>query len=256
MLEFIKKNLKPLLIILGISIALAIIFHFVNTPASNAAATPNAPSTTTGPQLREVGQFTSPNFPPIRQYENLFTDAECQQIIDLARPKLKRSTLGVNIETGNERTSHQAWLDRKALPCLERCSEQVAKLVGLPAENQEQWQVLRYEPGQQYTPHFDACNDTTKEFHDCIANEQNKGWGKRVYTFFIYLNDVEEGGETYFPLLDKGFQPRKATAILWNNLTDDQSKSHPYSKHAGMPVKKGIKWAINVWIRQYPKSKN
>ena len=68
MLEFIKKNLKPLLIILGISIALAIIFHFVNTPASNAAATPNAPSTTTGPQLREVGQFTSPNFPPIRQY--------------------------------------------------------------------------------------------------------------------------------------------------------------------------------------------
>ena len=76
MLEFIKKNIKPLLIILGISIALAIIFHFVNTPISNAAATTNAPSaTTTGPQLREVGQFTSPNFPPIRHYENLFTDA-------------------------------------------------------------------------------------------------------------------------------------------------------------------------------------
>ena len=92
MLEFIKKNLKPLLVILGISVILAIIFHFVNTPASNAAETTNAPSSTSGPQLREVGQFTSPNFPPIRQYENLFTAAECQQIIDLARPKLKRST--------------------------------------------------------------------------------------------------------------------------------------------------------------------
>ena len=252
MFEFIKKNLKTILMILGISIVLALIFHFTN----NARATTNVLPTTTEPQMRPVGQFTSSNFPPIRQFENLFTDDECQQIIDMARPKLQRSTLGVNIETGNERTSHQAWLDRKALPCLERCSEQVAKLTGLSADNQEKWQVLRYEPGQQYTAHFDACNEDTKEFHDCVANEENKGWGKRVYTFFIYLNDVEEGGETYFPLLDKGFKPKKATAILWNNLTDDQSKSHPYSKHAGMPVKKGVKWAINVWIRQYPKSKN
>ena len=28
--------------------------------------------------------------------------------------------------------------------------------------------------------------------------------------------------------------------------------AHPYSEHAGMPVKKGEKWAINVWVRQNP----
>ena len=235
------KNLKIILIILGIGLLITGLFYYMRS------------KTTSGTQLREVERFETSHFPPIKRYENLFTDEECQQIIDMARPKLKRSTLGVNIETGNQRTSHQAWLHRTSLPCLERCSEQVAKITGLPADNQEKWQVLRYEAGQQYTPHFDACSEDTDEFQDCVANEQNVGWGKRVYTFFIYLNDVEEGGETYFTRLNKGFKPKKATAILWNNLTDDKSKAHPYSKHAGMPVKKGVKWAINVWIRQYPK---
>ena len=204
-------------------------------------------------QLREIKEYNFPDFPTIRCYDNLFTDKECKQIIDMAYPKLKRSTLGVKNDTGKGRTSHQAWLDRTALPCLERCSNQLAKLVNIPVENQEDWQVLRYEPGQEYTPHFDACSEETKTFKDCIKNEKEIGWGKRVYTFFIYLNDVEEGGETHFPHLNKSFKPKKGTAILWNNLTDDQSKAHPYSKHAGMPVKKGVKWAINVWIRQYPK---
>ena len=235
------KNLKIILIILGIGLLITGLFYYMRS------------QTIGGPQLREVERFETSHFPPIKRYENLFTDEECQQIIDMARPKLKRSTLGVNIETGNQRTSHQAWLHRTSLPCLERCSEQVAKITGLPADNQEKWQVLRYEAGQQYTPHFDACSEDTDEFQDCVANEQNVGWGKRAYTFFIYLNDVEEGGETYFTRLNKGFKPKKATAILWNNLTDDKSKAHPYSKHAGMPVKKGVKWAINVWIRQYPK---
>ena len=231
--------IKTILIILGTGILVTVLFHYVTDTT----------------QLREVARIETPHFPPIKRYENLFTDAECQQIIEMARPKLKRSTLGVKTETGNERTSYQAWLHRKALPCLERCSEQVAQVTGLPAANQEKWQILRYEAGQQYTPHFDACSETTDEFHDCVDNEKNRGWGKRVYTFFIYLNDVEEGGETYFPLLEKSFKPKKATAILWHNLTDDQSKAHPYSKHAGMPVKKGVKWAINVWIRQYPENK-
>ena len=199
-----------------------------------------------------VETFESPNFPPIKRFDNILTSKECQQIINLARPKLERSKLGIDRKIGIERTSQQTWIDKKSLPCINKCSDFVAKLTGLPVENQELWQVLRYKPGQEYKPHYDACSETTDEYETCLNDEKNTGWGKRVNTFLIYLNDVEEGGETHFPRLNKSFKPKRGSAILWNNLTADQTKAHPNSEHAGMPVKKGEKWAVNVWVRQNP----
>lgn len=201
-------------------------------------------------KIKLVENFESENFPPIQKFNNVFTPDECQQIIDLAKPNLFRSKLGVDRKTGIERTSRQTWIKKDSLPCVERCSKFVADLTGLPVENQELWQVLRYEPGQEYRAHFDACSSTTDEYNKCVKNEKDKGWGKRVYTFFIYLNDVPEGGETYFPRLNKIYKPKQGSAIFWHNLTKDQMMAHPYSEHAGMPVKKGEKWAINVWVRQ------
>ena len=203
-------------------------------------------------KINLIETFESEKFPPIQKFNNVFTPNECNQIINLAKPNLFRSKLGVDEKTGIERTSKQTWIKKDALPCVERCSKFVADLTGLPVENQELWQVLRYEPGQEYRVHFDACSSNTDEYNSCIKNENDKGWGKRVYTFFIYLNDVPEGGETYFPRLNKIYKPKQGTAIFWNNLTKDQKMAHPYSEHAGMPVKKGEKWAINVWIRQNP----
>jgi prolyl 4-hydroxylase len=237
-LKFLKKNK-----IISILIFLAIIclLWYIFSPVQLDNIIPGT-----------IGTTGDSSFPPIKRYNNLFTPQECQAIINIARPRLQRSTLGVNTETGEERTSYQVWLKRTELPCLIRCSNFVAQISGLPVENQEDWQVLRYEPGQQYTAHYDACSATTKEYEDCIADEKRRGWGKRVYTFFIYLNDVEEGGETYFPKLNQSFSPQPGSAIFWHNLTADGSKSHPFSEHAGMPVKKGVKWAINVWIRERP----
>ena len=244
MATFKKIKTRAIMRFLTICIAIFAIGYFIYASIFN----------TKEPQIHNIGQYTSPNFPPINYYNNIFTDKECQQIIDIAKSQLTRSTLGTKNNTGDQRTSYQAWLNRTRLPCLERCSNQIAKITKLPVENQEDWQVLRYEPGQEYTPHFDACQEEDKDFKSCIQDEKDRGWGKRVYTFFIYLNDVDDGGETYFPLLNKKFKPKKGTAILWNNLTNDQLSAHPYSKHSGMPVKKGTKWAINVWVRQHPKT--
>ena len=206
-------------------------------------------------KIKLVESFKSKNFPVIKKFNNVFSPKECKQIIELARPNLIRSKLGVEEKTGISRTSMQTWIEKDSLPCLKKCSETVAKLTGLPVENQEMWQILKYEPGQEYKAHYDACACDTEEYYECIKNEKEKGWGKRVYTFFIYLNDVPEGGETYFPRLNKLYKPKQGTAILWKNLTDDQKLAHPYSLHAGNPVIKGEKWAINVWIRQFPRKK-
>lgn len=204
--------------------------------------------------IKEVDSIITKHFPPIKKYENLFTYDECQQIIKLGESRLERSLMGVAEDKGVARTSWQAWLHPEELPCLARASNFVAKVTGLPVENQEKWQLLHYLPGQEYQAHYDACSPLTDEYQACMEDDDKRGWGKRVYTFFIYLNDVPEGGETHFPRLNISVKPKQGSAILWENLTKDRTKTHEYSQHAGMPVKKGEKWAINVWIRERPES--
>ena len=77
-------------------------------------------------------------------------------------------------------------------------------------------------------------------------------WIGRKLAVQFYLNDVEEGGETWFPKLGVKIKPKPGKAALWHNLNKSQTACHPMSEHAGTPVIKGTKWAINVWIRQRP----
>ena len=51
-------------------------------------------------------------------------------------------------------------------------------------------QVLRYAPGQFYKSHSDF-----------IQSQVEQPSGPRLFTFFLYLRDVEEGkgGQTFFP---------------------------------------------------------
>lgn len=191
-------------------------------------------------------------YPPIRQFHNILSAEECEEIIRYSEPKLTRSLLddGLNGKKGSERTSSQAWIKPTEIPCLDKLSKYVSSVTGYPMENQEEWQLLRYYPGEEYKPHYDAANPNTEDYEEVKNNEYNMDWGQRVYTFFIYLNDVPEGGETLFPQLDLKFKPHRGRAILWENLTEDRSICHTLSEHGGMPVKKGVKWAINVWIRE------
>ena len=66
--------------------------------------------------------------------------------------------------------------------------------------------MLKYEVGQFYHEH-----------HDQNA-PKNSAWGPRLYTFFMYLNDVEAGGETRFTRLNISVTPRKGSAILWPSV--------------------------------------
>lgn len=50
-------------------------------------------------------------------------------------------------------------------------------------------QILHYEHGEKYEPHFDY-------FHDKANQELG---GHRVATVLMYLSNVENGGETIFP---------------------------------------------------------
>ena len=179
--------------------------------------------------------------------DNFLTEQECDYIVEKARPNLKRSSVmgKEKSETSTVRTSTNTFLKTKGDPILENISKRVSEYNGKPVQYQESVQVVHYEPGQKYEHHFDACTDPKKPY---CARDAKRG-GLRYDTFFVYLNDVIEGGQTDFPVLGKQVNPVKGRAVYWRNLLSDNSTHHPKSKHAGLPPISGEKWGMNIWTR-------
>ncbi|KAM0055155.1 putative procollagen-proline 4-dioxygenase [Helianthus debilis subsp. tardiflorus] len=193
-------------------------------------------------------------------YHNFLSQDECQHLIDLAKPHMEKSTV-VDNETGKSkdsrvRTSSGTFLARGYDETVRTIEERIADFTFLPVENGEGLQVLHYEVGQQYEPHFDYFLDPFNA----------KNGGQRMATVLMYLTDVEEGGETVFPnakgnvsavpwwneLSECGqdglsIKPKMGDALLFWSMKPDASLDSS-SFHGGCPVIKGNKWSSTKWI--------
>ena len=67
----------------------------------------------------------------------------------------------------------------------------------------------------------------------------------------IYLNEPDAGGATRFRHLDKIVQPETGKLVVWSNLGPD-GLINPFTLHAGMKVRKGVKYVITKWYRELP----
>ena len=72
--------------------------------------------------------------------------------------------------------------------------------------------------------------------------EHSKGFGNepRAFVFSIYLNDVEEGGETEFLHFSKRVQPKTGRIVIW-------PAAFPYV-HRGNPSLTGEKYILTSWM--------
>ncbi len=86
--------------------------------------------------------------------------------------------------------------------------------------------LQRYNPGQ----HF-------KKIH---TERSSIGNLHRVFAFMTYLNDVQEGGSTYFSHYDLEIQPRKGLTLIW-----PAEWTHA---HRGNILNAGKKYIITGWI--------
>ena len=86
--------------------------------------------------------------------------------------------------------------------------------------------LQRYKPGQ----HF-------KKIHTERSNIESS---YRVFAFMTYLNDVEEGGSTYFSHYDLEIQPKKGLTLIW-----PAEWTHA---HRGNILREGSKYIITGWI--------
>ena len=193
-----------------------------------------------------IEYFVKFNINRIYEYPNLITDEQCQEIISLAKPLIRPSTIigegGANVPDKVFRTSHNTFIstDNKVVQDI---YDKLSNIIDIDSDHFEQLQVVRYEPGQQYKAHWDAC----WEEHKC--DEFMKQGGQRYATFLLYLNDNFTGGETEFPYRNIKVKPEKGKAALFFNLEKDNKNKLENSYHAGLPPTSGVKWICNVWVR-------
>lgn len=105
-------------------------------------------------------------------------------------------------------------------------------------------QVLKYDVGDFY-----------KEHHDQNAHPQSP-WGARLFTFFLYLSDVDGGGGTRFTHLNLTVEAKRGRALAWPSVWDDDPSANARSSdhrttHEALTVTAGQKFAANMWLHQY-----
>ncbi|XP_072027748.1 transmembrane prolyl 4-hydroxylase-like [Amphiura filiformis] len=186
--------------------------------------------------------------------------------------------------TKKSRYSEQTWVypDRVQDHVVDAFQDRIAKLSRLPQPLIDKFsffQVVRYGKHGHYNAHHDSGNST--ELQCCHLSSTKNCRICRFMTIMVYLNEVEEGGETAFPIAnnetydDHTFRssgqvnlnnncakanfsvtPSPGKSVFWYNhfINEDGwlGNIDPYTWHGGCPVTKGSKWIMNRWIAVSP----
>jgi len=179
----------------------------------------------------------------IYTYPDYLDEGQCRALIEVIDANRRPSTLLTSTYDSEFRTSESCDMDRWA-PNIRPIDEGLARLLGIEPAHGETMQGQRYAPGQQFRAHHDYFHET-EQYWQRVRHEG----GQRTWTAMIYLNDVEEGGATWFPQAGVRFRPRRGLLLAWNNMAPD-GKANPATLHEGMPVVKGVKYIVTKWFRE------
>jgi prolyl 4-hydroxylase len=201
------------------------------------------------PKDEDEDEETMPALPWVVSIDGFLSEEECEKLIELGESiGYVRSTEYDSDDTSKHtisegRTSYNTF-------CMEGCDddpvvkgviERMTKLTGIPCNNYEYLQLVRYETGQFYVEH-----------HDLAPIHYTSSFGPRILTFFLYLNDatsgLEIGGGTAFRYLNFTATPKKGMALVWPSMMDNLEGIDDWTWHMALPVEKGVKYGANVWI--------
>ncbi|MBA3666198.1 MAG: 2OG-Fe(II) oxygenase [Sphingomonas sp.] len=194
-----------------------------------------------GDPIHPCPALTVSKSPEVQAFESLFTDAECNFLIESSMPAFEPSTVvdpisGALVPNPVRTSDATAYPWVAESPAIHALCRRLAVASGTKVNQGEPMQVLRYRPGQEYRAHFDALTDTDNQ---------------RILTFLVYLNDDYEDGETEFLATGLRVKGRKGDALLFRNV-DRHGQPDPNSEHAGLPVARGEKFLASRWIRERP----
>lgn len=180
--------------------------------------------------------------PGVRCFRGLLSAAECDFLVSEAAPWLAPAVV-IDPQTGRQMRNPVRTSDSMSIgyvdenPAINALNRRIAAATGTGLAQGEPLQVLRYRPGQEYKPHFDALPPGSGN--------------QRVLTAIAYLSDDYEGGETLFVTGGLRFRGAKGDLLVFDNALPD-GRPDPDSQHAGLPVTSGTKLIATRWIRAAP----
>ncbi|WP_186670861.1 2OG-Fe(II) oxygenase [Sporosarcina sp. BP05] len=187
---------------------------------------------------REINIISKYEEPLIVILDNVLSNEECDELIRLSKDKMQRSKIGTTREVDELRTSSSMFFQESENDIVARVEKRVSSIMNIPIEHGEGLQILKYTPGQEYKAHYDFFSSTSK-----VANNN------RISTLIMYLNDVEQGGETFFPKLNLSVTPQKGMAVYFEYFYNDEDLNQ-LTLHGGAPVIVGEKWVATQWMRK------
>ncbi|MCP3764645.1 2OG-Fe(II) oxygenase [Domibacillus sp. A3M-37] len=187
---------------------------------------------------REINIIARLEEPLIVILGNVLSDEECVELITLSKDKMQRSKIGAAREVNEIRTSSGMFFQENENDIITKVEKRISSIMNIPIEHGDGIQILNYTPGQEYKAHFDFFSPTSK------AAKNN-----RISTLVMYLNDVEQGGETFFPKLNFSVSPQKGMAVYFEYFYNDKNVNEQ-TLHGGAPVIAGEKWIATQWMRR------
>ena len=198
--------------------------------------------------------------PPVFTVDDFLSANECDMLTASAEASggLKVSAIGgaanENIRTSRTVALNSHGLENHAtkkailsraeylLPAVEGLSKD-ADAFRAPEAGEGKWsfelpQVAHYSGGEYFKAHEDGFP---------IAVAADKGYQRRA-TILVYLNDVDEGGETRFEHLGIEVAPKKGKALVF---FPSSAACMPDARtlHTATPAKEGHeKWVSQLWI--------
>lgn len=200
---------------------------------------------------KRAGVLLSIQQPRIAYIDGFLDDAECAALIALAEGRLHPSKVYATHDTGKRSSPARTSWDAELRPAederVARIERRAAILAGCPDSHGQPLDIIRYQPGQQYRPHYDWFDPRTVG-----GLAQIEEAGQRVATVVMYLNEGMTGGSTVFPRMGLDFRPKQGAALFFSNL-DDRGEPDRLTLHAGAPVMTGEKVIATRWFRDRPR---
>ena len=205
------------------------------------------------------------------EIDNFLTNEECDTIINNSINNLVDSKVLASDDQDasmtfkdSRRTSQQHSFDNNLIKNIITKTENLINKYSKNLVNRkhfENMQVLRYKTNGEYQAHMDICHPHTEDktkIKTCKADYE-RFKSIRYATVIFYLNAGFNGGNTYFPNIDKKIIPKKGKALLFFNCKFNKNTNNTglcdtinNSKHAGEPVLSGKineKWIATIWVR-------
>ena len=184
----------------------------------------------------------------LQKAESTFPDYLCELIIKIFQPQLQPSQIinPITMQKESHPVRTSSGIGFAELPLMFKYSlleSYIAEVLGIDFGRMEPPQILKYEVGEEYKPHYDHIPASSLEANGQPGNQ-------RESTYIIYLNQDCKGGETQFPLINGLYvKGHKGDVFKFDNCYPDGALIRE-SQHASTPIEEGVKWVLVIWIRQ------